>query len=35
MDKFLEAVGAMVDLLMKVGPKGIGRVSGMIMKIAG
>lgn len=35
MQKFLEVIGTMVDLLMKVGPKGIGRVSGMIMKIAG
>lgn len=34
MEKFLKAIGAMVDLLMKVGPKGIGRVSGMIMKVA-
>lgn len=34
MEKFLKAAGAMVDLLMKVGPRGIGRVSGMIMKVA-
>lgn len=35
MQNFLEAIGTMVDLLMKVGPKGISRVSGMIMKLAG
>ena len=35
MDKFLRAVGAMADLLLKVGPKGLSDVSGLMMKIAG
>lgn len=32
---FLQAFGTMVDLLMKVGPKGIRHVSGLMRKIAG
>jgi len=32
---FLETVGAIVDLMAKVGPKGIGRISGMMAKLAG
>lgn len=35
MQQFLEAIGVMVDLLIKVGPKGIGRATGMIMKLGG
>jgi len=35
MHGFLIAVGTMVDLLLKVGPKGISRISRMMMKIAG
>ena len=35
MDQFLRAVGAMADLLLKVGPKGLADVSGLMMKIAG
>lgn len=35
MNKFLEAVGTLVDLLTKLGPKGVGRISGIIRKIAG
>ncbi len=35
MNRFLAAVGTMVDLLMKVGPKGIRRISGMMVKLAG
>lgn len=35
MNQFLEAVGALVDLLMKLGPKGMGRISSMMMKLAG
>ncbi len=34
MDQFLQAVGTMVDLLMKVGPRGIKAVSGVMRKIA-
>lgn len=34
MQRFLQAIGAMVDLLMKVGPKGIGRISGVISRLA-
>ena len=33
MNDFLKAIWTMVDLLMKVGPRGIGRVSGMISKV--
>jgi DNA-binding transcriptional regulator GbsR (MarR family) len=32
---FLNAVGTLADLLLKVGPKGIGRISKMMMKLAG
>lgn len=35
MHGFLNAAGTMVDLLLKVGPKGIGRVSKMMMKLVG
>ena len=33
MHDFLEAVGAVVDVMLKVGPSGIGRISRMIGKI--
>jgi DNA-binding transcriptional regulator GbsR (MarR family) len=33
MNAFLKAVWTMVDLLMKVGPRGMGRISGMISKV--
>lgn len=35
MDVFLRAVGAMSDLLLKVGPKGLSAVTGLMMKAAG
>jgi DNA-binding transcriptional regulator GbsR (MarR family) len=35
MDQFLRAVGAMADLLLKVGPRGLSDISGLMMKIAG
>lgn len=35
MHDFLNAVGTMVDLMLKVGPKGIGRISRMMLKLAG
>lgn len=35
MDEFLQAVGTIVDLMVKVGPKGISRISGLMMKLAG
>ena len=35
MHDFLNAMGTVVDLLLKVGPKGIGRISKMMMKFAG
>jgi len=35
MDVFLRAVGTMSDLLLKVGPKGLSAVSGLMMKAAG
>jgi HTH-type transcriptional regulator, glycine betaine synthesis regulator len=35
MHDFLEVVGAVVDVMLKVGPSGIGRISRMIAKIAG
>jgi DNA-binding transcriptional regulator GbsR (MarR family) len=35
MHDFLEAVGAVVDVMLKVGPTGIGRISRMIGKIVG
>jgi HTH-type transcriptional regulator, glycine betaine synthesis regulator len=34
MHDFLEVVGAVVDVMLKVGPSGIGRISRMIAKIA-
>jgi DNA-binding transcriptional regulator GbsR (MarR family) len=35
MNDFLGAVGSMVDLLLKVGPKGIGKISRLITKVIG
>ncbi len=35
MDDFLQSVGTMVDLLMKVGPRGLRHVSAVMRKIAG
>jgi len=35
MDVFLRAVGAMSDLLLKVGPKGLSAVTGLMLKAAG
>jgi len=35
MQRFLEAIGVMVDLLMKVGPKGIGRATSLMTRIGG
>jgi DNA-binding transcriptional regulator GbsR (MarR family) len=35
MNTFLRVLGTTMDLLLKVGPKGMDRVSGLMMKIAG
>jgi DNA-binding transcriptional regulator GbsR (MarR family) len=35
MNKFLEVIATTVDLLLKVGPKGMDRISGLMLKIAG
>lgn len=35
MHDFLEAVGAVVDVMLKVGPSGIGRISKLIGKLVG
>lgn len=35
MHDFLNAVGALVDVLLKVGPKGLGRISRTIAKLLG
>ncbi|MBN2560725.1 MAG: transcriptional regulator [Phycisphaerae bacterium] len=35
MHDFLQAVGTLVDLLLRLGPKGIGHISKMMMKAAG
>ncbi len=35
MHRFLETMGALVDLMMKVGPQGVRRLSEMVTKMAG
>jgi len=35
MSEFLRVLGTTMDLLLKVGPKGMDRISGLMMKIAG
>ncbi len=35
MAKFIQVLGTTMDLLLKVGPKGMDRITGLMMKIAG